>query len=176
MKRTILLIFLKQPDKNYGRYSHLGPTGYGDSPYQCFSAFAGNPFIISPEKLRDWGLLSENDIDTPPSFNPLKIDFGEVIEYKTSLNNKAYNNFKSDKKKLDKEYSKFVEMNRDWLDDFCFFMAAKDYHHSVEWTKWDKDLVVRNKKTLEDWKNQTYLTGLAFTGSFSLFLISNGQN
>ena len=140
--------FLEGAGQKLWQVFPLGPTGYGDSPYQCFCAFAGNLYIISPEKLRDWGFLSENDINNPPAFNPLIIDFGKVIEYKTSLNNKAYIKFKSDKKKLDKEYSRFVEKNKDWLEDFCFFMAAKDYHKGVEWTKWDKDLVVRNRKTL----------------------------
>ena len=144
--------FLEAAGQKLWQVFPLGPTGYGDSPYQCFSAFAGNPYIISPEKLRDCGLLSDNDIINTPTFDHFKIDFGTVIAYKTSLNNKAYNNFKLNKKGLDKEYSNFAEENHDWLDDFCFFMAAKDYHKGVEWTKWDKDLIIRNDKALSDWK------------------------
>src|ERR1017187_5598361 len=144
--------FLEAAGQKLWQVFPLGPTGYGDSPYQCFSAFAGNPYIISPEKLKECGLLSDKDIISTPSFNPSKIDFGKVIEYKISLNSKAYNNFQLDKKGLEKEYSEFVERNHDWLDDFCFFMAAKDYHNGVEWTKWDKDLVVRNKKVLGAWR------------------------
>jgi 4-alpha-glucanotransferase len=144
--------FLEAAGQKLWQVFPLGPTGYGDSPYQCFSAFAGNPYIISPEKLRDYGLLSDNDIISPPAFNPSKINYGEVIEYKTSLNDKAYNNFKLNKNGLDKEYSDFVKNNHEWLDDFCFFMAAKEHHKGVEWTKWDKELVIRKEKALKEWK------------------------
>ena len=144
--------FLEAAGQKLWQVFPLGPTGYGDSPYQCFSAFAGNPYIISPEKLKECGLLSDKDIISTPSFNPSKIDFGKVIEYKTSLNNKAYNNFKLNKNGLDEKYYKFVGKNHDWLDDYCFFMAAKDYHHGVEWTRWDKELVTRKEKALVEWK------------------------
>jgi 4-alpha-glucanotransferase len=148
--------FLEAAGQKLWQVFPLGPTGYGDSPYQCFSAFAGNPYIISPEKLRDCGLLSNNDILNPPKMNPSQINYGEVIKHKTSLNDKAYINFKSDKKSLEKEYAGFVEKNSLWLDDFSFFMAAKDYHHGVEWTKWDKDLVIRKEKILDTWRLNLY--------------------
>jgi len=132
----------------------LGPTGYGDSPYQCFSAFAGNPNIISPEKLRDAGLLSDEDLLNPPHSNPSHIDFGVIINYKRELNFKAYNNFKKNKKGLEKEYLSFIENNKDWLEDFSFFMAAKEYHNGDQWTKWDKDLVKRKPSALKLWKEK----------------------
>ena len=72
----------------------LGPTGYGDSPYQCFSAFAGNPLLVSPDILRKDNFLSDEDLKNLPEQNPAHIDFGKVIEYKKSLLQKAFNNFK----------------------------------------------------------------------------------
>src|SRR6185436_222975 len=72
----------------------LGPTGYGDSPYQCFSAFAGNTLLISPDRLVDRGLLSADDLSHAPRF-PMLIDFGRVIEFKRALLERAFDNFKA---------------------------------------------------------------------------------
>src|SRR5690606_6667537 len=101
----------------------LGPTGYGDSPYQCFSAFAGNPNLVSPEKLRDDGFLSDEDLNNVPHHNPSHVDFGAVIEYKGKLLWKAYQNYKKDDRGIRKEFDKFVEKNSDWLEDYSLFMA-----------------------------------------------------
>src|ERR1035438_6870501 len=70
--------FLEAAGQKLWQVFPLGPTGYGDSPYQCFSAFAGNPYIISPEKLKKCGLLSDVDFTNTPSFDPSKIDFGRI--------------------------------------------------------------------------------------------------
>ena len=144
--------FLESAGQKIWQVFPLGPTGYGDSPYQSFSAFAGNLFILSPEKLRDYGYLDDDDINNPPSFDNTSIEYGKVIEYKNSLNVKAYENFKNDKKGLEKEFSLFIKENNDWLDDFSLFMAAKNFHDGVEWTKWEKDLVLRKPKAMKEWK------------------------
>ncbi len=146
--------FLESAGQKLWQVFPLGPTGYGDSPYQCFSAFAGNLFLLSPEKLRDYGFLSDEDISNPPAFDPVKIDYGEVIDYKNSLNIKSYENFKKDKMGLEKEYLLFIKDNKDWLDDFSLFMAAKNYHEGIEWTKWDKGLVLRKPKAMKEWKRE----------------------
>ncbi|MDR3610004.1 MAG: 4-alpha-glucanotransferase [Ignavibacteriaceae bacterium] len=146
--------FLEAAGQKLWQVFPLGPTGYGDSPYQCFSAFAGNQYILSPEKLRDYGFLSDDDLNNVPRFDPSKIDYGSVINYKISLNKKAYDNFSKNKKGLDDEYSVFKKENEDWLNDFSLFMAAKEYHDGVEWTKWDKELVAAKKKTKEAWENK----------------------
>jgi 4-alpha-glucanotransferase len=143
--------FLEAAGQRLWQVFPLGPTGYGDSPYQCFSAFAGNPYILSPEKLRDYGFLSVEDLRIIPQFNPSKIDFGEVIDYKTSLNKKAYDNFRKDKKGLEADYTEFKKQSKDWLNDYSLFMAAKQFHKGVEWTKWDKDLVIGKAKTKLEW-------------------------
>ncbi len=77
--------FLKESGQTLWQVFPLGPTGYGDSPYQCFSAFAGNPLLVSPDILLKDNFLSEEDLENPPQFDPANIDFGRVIEYKKSL-------------------------------------------------------------------------------------------
>src|SRR3972149_2345138 len=72
--------FLKEAGQTLWQTFPLGPTGYGDSPYQCFSAFAGNPLLVSPEKLKEDGFLSDEDLSKPPGSDPKKIDFGKIIE------------------------------------------------------------------------------------------------
>src|SRR5512132_1256709 len=73
----------------------LGPTGYGDSPYQCFSAFAGNPYLISFELLIEDGLLTRNDFAEIPKFNPSRVDFGQFIPWKLEILQKAFSRFSS---------------------------------------------------------------------------------
>jgi len=132
----------------------LGPTGYGDSPYQCFSALAGNPLMISPEILKDDGFLKSEDLHNVPRFDTHKIDFGRLIDYKYKLLRKAFENFKKNRTELEKALKAFEFENKDWLDDFTFFMAAKDYHGGKLWTEWDKDLVLRKKDALGKWKDK----------------------
>jgi 4-alpha-glucanotransferase len=89
-----LLIFFQLQGKNCGRFSPLVLLGTVTSPYQCLSAFAGNPMLISPEVLLNEGLLSDEDADNYPSSNKSHIDFGELINNKTRLLKKAFKNFK----------------------------------------------------------------------------------
>ncbi len=86
--------FLEAAGQKLWQVFPLGPTGYGDSPYQCFSAFAGNPLLISPEKLVEDGFLSLDEIEAYPNSDPHKIDYGQVINYKKLILRKAFNNFK----------------------------------------------------------------------------------
>lgn len=126
----------------------LGPTGYGDSPYQCFSAFAGNPLLISPDLLAEEGLLSKHDLENIPHSDPNKIDFGQVINYKKELLVKAFENYKH---KNENGFNDFCEINKNWLDDFALFMAVKDYHNGILWTEWSEDIAFRKKGAVEAW-------------------------
>lgn len=143
--------FLESAGQTLWQVFPLGPTGYGDSPYQCFSAFAGNPLLISPELLFEEGLLNSNDIENTPTFDPHKIDFGKLIEYKNDLLRKAYFNFKTSNK-IEDVCKNFCEENNFWLDDYSLFMAAKNYHHGVLWTQWEKSIAFR--KDLDSWKEK----------------------
>lgn len=144
--------FLSSAGQTLWQIFPLGPTGYGDSPYQCFSAFAGNPLLISPELLKESKLLSIEDINNPPPFNPSTIDYGWVIDYKTDLLRKAYSNFVNQNRDLNEECKEFCELNKYWLDDYSLFMAAKNYHNGALWTEWDKSIAFR--KDIDDWKNK----------------------
>lgn len=127
----------------------LGPTGYGDSPYQCFSAYAGNPLLISPEKLLEDGLLDSSDLENVPVFPEDRVDYGPVIEYKMGLLRKAHAIFKDRAPDAGKaEYLSFIEQARAWLDDYALFRSIKDANEGKEWTKWDPYLRDREDKAL----------------------------
>jgi 4-alpha-glucanotransferase len=146
--------FLKEAGQTLWQTFPLGPTGYGDSPYQCFSAFAGNPLLISPEKLMEDNFLIENDLKNPPQSDPKRIDYGKVIEFKKSVLKKAYSNFKNNSGDLQDDFEKFCEKHNEWLEDFALFMACKDHHGGAVWSSWEKGLVHRDKKVLADWKKK----------------------
>ncbi len=114
----------------------LGPTGYGDSPYQSFSAFAGNPLLIhvSPP-------------DGTRSFPAHSVEFETVIPHKRALMDRAVARFEPDQ-----AYRAFVAENEDWLADYALFMALKETHGGVAWTDWAPEVASRDAKALEDWR------------------------
>jgi 4-alpha-glucanotransferase len=118
----------------------LGPTGYGDSPYQNFSAFAGNPYLISPDLLIEEGLLTEEEAK-PPLFPEDKVDYGSVISFKVHLLKLAWKAFKNNKADHLKEpFETFCEREAYWLDDYALFMSIKDEHNGESWLNWEHDL------------------------------------
>jgi 4-alpha-glucanotransferase len=115
----------------------LGPTGYGDSPYQCFSAFAGNPYLISPEELLKDGLLNKEDLADLSPFLDERVDFGTVIPWKLALLEKAFECFQRvNSTKLRIELEEFHEQHKGWLDDFALFMAIKEDQGGGSWSAW----------------------------------------
>lgn len=119
--------FLKQSNQRLWQILPLGFTSFGDSPYQSFSTFAGNPYLVSPEELYKEELLTKADL-VPPDFalDATKVDYGKVINYKNELLKKAYENFNA-KMLLTSQYKSFCEKNKSWLEDFSLFMALKNY-------------------------------------------------
>ncbi len=87
--------FLKAASQSWWQMLPLGPTGYGNSPYMCFSAFAGNPLLISPEKLVEDGFVLAEDVKRPPSFSAERVDYRRVIEQKHVILGKSYKQFKA---------------------------------------------------------------------------------
>ncbi len=129
----------------------LGPTGYGDSPYQCFSAFAGNPYLISPDALVEDGLLTQAEIDGGRRFPASHVDFGGVIPWKLEILARAYQRFnQSASAALRQEFEEFQHLHAAWLPDFAFFMALKEYHGGGSWVSWGPDLRKRNPTALAD--------------------------
>ena len=134
----------------------LGPTGFGDSPYQCFSSFAGNPYLISPEILLSENLLHSDDLVDHPKFSPGSVDFGAVIPWKLGVLDRAYIRFKNiSSNKVKKQYAEFIKKNADWLDDFALFMALKEAHGGGSWVDWPISLRSRFPNVLEEAK-RTY--------------------
>lgn len=135
--------FLKKAGQKLWQILPLGPTGFGDSPYQAFSAFAGQPLLISPDKLCEMGLLLPKDLAELPlsTFNRDSVDYGYIIPYKTRILRKAYDRFKKlEDADMIAEYDTFCTKNAEWLDDYALFMAGKDFHNGRSWLEWDDDL------------------------------------
>jgi len=146
--------FLSETGCSLWQILPLGPTGYGDSPYQCFSAFAGNPYLISPVLLFESGLLSRSDLEERPSFPSDQVDFGAVIPWKLKLLDKAFRNFKnSNLPEIKKEFEAFTECEVDWLDDFTLFMAIKEREGGVSWKDWAAPLRQRDPEALDKFRN-----------------------
>lgn len=126
----------------------LGPTGYGDSPYQCFSAFAGNPYLISPEELLNDDLIDESDLDDLKSLPASRVDFGSLIPKKLNLLQTAFQRYQTRPAALRQSFDDFRAANAEWLDDFALFMALKEAHGGGAWNGWDSALRSREKSAL----------------------------
>ena len=109
----------------------LVPTGYGESPYASLSSFAGNPLLISPEKLVEHGYLSSSDIASPPQFSTVRCDFEHALPYRYGLLDQAFSYFRPTP-----EYADFVSKNRSWLESCARFLALKKANGGVAWTDW----------------------------------------
>jgi 4-alpha-glucanotransferase len=127
----------------------LGPTGYGDSPYQCFSAFAGNPYLISPEMFIQDGLLTHDDLRDLPDFPASRVNFGLIIPWKIDLLDLAFSRFQADIGDLRGGFDYFCARNAAWLDDFCLFMALKDANDGNAWNSWEESIRARDRSAVE---------------------------
>lgn len=125
----------------------LGPTGYGNSPYMCYSALAGNGLLISPEELKYKDLLSDADLSSVPDFPTDTVDFDEVIAWKKDLLQIAYTNFLQQPQE---EFLEFCEQKADWLDDYALFMALKQVTQNQSWTEWDEGIKKRDPQSLKE--------------------------
>ena len=147
--------FLKNSGQKIWQVLPLGPTGFGNSPYQAYSAMAGNPLLISPDKLKDEGWLCVRDISDIPAFPKDQVDFDLVAQLKSSLLKTAYQNFQKDTSEEKKEtFKKFCNSKAFWLDDYAFYMALRDAHQGASWHTWDKDIALRQPAALEKWQQR----------------------
>ncbi len=144
--------FLHSSGQKLWQVLPLNPTGYGDSPFQCFSASAGNPLLISPEQLVDDDILLPEDIGKLPEFPLDTVDYGRVIEWKFPILRRAGRNFltTADEEKH-KVFEQFCSENAHWLDDFALFMALKEAHQQVAWTRWPREIAQRSPEALKRW-------------------------
>jgi 4-alpha-glucanotransferase len=133
----------------------LGPTGFADSPYQCFSAFAGNPLLIDLEELAREGLLARADLDAAPAFPEDCVDYGRVIGFKVPLIEKAAAEFHAHAGRSERaEFDNFAAKHAAWLDDFALFMALKKTHGGVAWTHWPRQIALRQASAMAEWSER----------------------
>ena len=124
--------FLASAGQTLWQVLPIGPTGFGDSPYQCFSAWAGNPLLISLDWLVEKKWLDVSALANAPDFSENRVDFERLIPWKTAVLESV--------KPPRPGFEAFCEANVHWLDDFALFMALKQAHDLVIWLEWDREL------------------------------------
>ena len=146
--------WLKKAGQSYWQILPLGPTSYGDSPYQSFSTFAGNPYFIDLETLIEEGVLTKKECDAV-GWGRAKgsIDYKKIYEGRYPLLRKAYERSKVQE---NTEYQKFVEENSWWLSDYALFMAVKDRFGGVEWKQWADDIKLRWGPAMDYYREELY--------------------
>jgi 4-alpha-glucanotransferase len=143
--------FLRDAGQKWWQVLPLNPTGYGDSPFQCFSAHAGNQLLISFEKLREQGILEAADFRGQPDFPWGEADFDSVIKWKTTLLKTAASRFFSGASAGEKRaFDDFCVANESWLPDFAIFMACKEEQGGIAWNVWPGDIARRTPTALND--------------------------
>lgn len=141
--------FLSDTKQKLWQILPLGPVGAGDSPYQCFSAFAGNPVLIDLEKLIEDGLLRSDDVNPIPKFVQKRVEFEKVKKWKFKLFEKAFSNFqKKEFSYLYQDYNQFLNEHAWWLNDYALFMAAFDFYEKESWYEWDEDFKLRTDSAM----------------------------
>lgn len=144
--------FLKASGQKLWQILPLGQTGYGDSPYQSFSTFAGNPYFIDLGKLIDGGFLARWECDECDfGSNPEYVDYEKMYYSRYKLLRKAYDRFLERGLASDKVYLDFVNKNDYWLKDYALYMAVKDSFGSVCWIEWDEDIRLRKPEAIREY-------------------------
>ena len=136
--------FLQKSGQTYWQILPLSPTGFGDSPYQAFSTFAGNHYLIDPDLLIRQGLLLQEEVDGFSwGDHENRVDYGKLYENRTKLLRMAYDRFVPDD-----GFTSFVAGNIDWLEDYALFMTLKEKFHGQPWQKWSASLMMRDPKVI----------------------------
>src|SRR5690606_1507169 len=140
--------FLQKAGQSIWQILPLGPVGYGNSPYQCYSAFAGNPLLIDLELMVEEGLLDPGDLENKPESSLYRTDFEKVAEWKYPVLKKAFVNFRHSNH-YKNEYEEFLNKHQWWLYDYALFMAAKKHFSNKKWTEWEDGLKFRDNNVVE---------------------------
>lgn len=136
--------FLAAAKQTYWQILPLGPTGYGDSPYQCFSSKAGNPYLIDIDLLIEDGLITEEDVPSISVEDDTRINYGDVIDHKLKVLQSALTKFD----KNDPDFIQFLQHNA-WLNDYSLFMALKEKFDKRPWYEWEDAYRLRSAATME---------------------------
>lgn len=127
----------------------LGPTGFGDSPYQSFSTFAGNPYFIDLEEWQAKDFLSKEECEEAWPKNENRIDYGALYEKRYPLLRKGYKKWRETK---EAEFFLFVEEEKEWLEDYALFMALKHHFQGASWWQWETEIRLRKQEALTYYK------------------------
>lgn len=142
--------WLRDAGQSYWQVLPTGPTGYGDSPYQPFSSFAGDPLMIDLDELAENGYLPKKSVaDADYGADPTFVDYDKVRSCKTALLREAFAGFTDDV-----GYTSFVLDEQDWLEDFALFTALKERFGGRPWTEWDEDIRTRQPEALTRWRDE----------------------
>ena len=143
---------LKKAGQSYWQILPLGPTGYGDSPYQSFSTYAGNPYFIDLTTLIKEGLLTEDECRGYDFGNRDGcINYEKIYQFRFKALGRAFERFGKNE-----DYEKFVRENAFWLDDYSLYMAIKDKNNGVSWIEWDEPLKKRGEAALETARRELF--------------------
>jgi 4-alpha-glucanotransferase len=145
---NLFVDFLAQTKQKIWQILPLGPVGYGNSPYQCYSAFAGSPMFIDIQQLVEDRFLSMTTV-IDEQFNEKVVDFERVEKWKSGLFREAFIGFQKNFSRFQDEYFTFMQHNAWWLDDYALFRSLKTKHDETVWNTWDKKLVNRDKHSLQ---------------------------
>ncbi len=141
--------FLKESGQTYWQILPIGPTSYGDSPYQSFSTFAGNPYFIDLEEFIEEGTLSKDECESCYYGDNVEyVDYEKIYNTRFKLLKTAYTN---SVKKTDNNFTKFKSENAKWLNDYALFMALKDKFNGKSWLEWDKSIKKRDTKVISEY-------------------------
>lgn len=142
------LEFLHKSGQQSWQMLPLTPTGYGDSPYQSCSAYAGNPYLIDLDTLVRQHLLTKEELlGVDWGEDESHVDFGKLYNGRTPILKLAYSRFRNDR-----ALNAFIKKNTSWLEDFALYMALKETHGYAPWFQWEKKLKFRDPETLEEQK------------------------
>ena len=149
--------FLAESGQKLWQVLPLSPTGYGDSPYQCFSAFAGNPLFIDLGSLQEKGLLAPKDLATSTDVPDDYVDYQFVIKFKLATLRRAAESFLRDgSKTAHAAFETFCQNNAGWLNDYALFMACKGVHKGAVWTDWEPTIRQRETAALTEWGSRLW--------------------
>ncbi len=144
--------FLARAGQTYWQILPLGPTGYGDSPYQSFSTFAGNPYYISLEKLMEEGLLTAEECEAEDSYdNENYVNYEKIYNTRFKLLKKAFDRADING---DNSYQSFVKENEAWLKDYASYMAIKDSLGGISWIEWEEDIRLRKPEAMAQYQKE----------------------
>lgn len=156
--------FLVEAGQKLWQILPLGPTSYGDSPYQSFSTFAGNPYFIDLEQLMELGYISKEDCEGVNfGTNPEYVDYGQMYANRFPILRRAYDAALSKGLQQEEGYRKFMEENAYWITDYALYMAVKASFDNICWTEWDEDIRLRKPEAVQAYTEKyTYEMGFYY--------------